>query len=245
MILIQLRQILDALESCTPGDYSTGHVIDPSFDETAVNAAIATVTSAISEAEAGDKPVAYLLPNGSIHESRELAETFDGSIALYRTPPTHTAAVQAALEAAKQAVIRTTDGWRNNDAQVALEEAIAAIEALGTKDITRTHGAEAQGAVEPTPMKETKIGRPEPAFRMDAYYYGFEPTGIKIIDLILSAVACAGKSFHHTESWGDDCSEPYHDLLRGKSPVDWIQNAADDAAAAIRAIKPEDVLEGK
>jgi hypothetical protein len=34
-----LRQAREALESCSQGDYSTGHVIDPSFDEDLVNAA--------------------------------------------------------------------------------------------------------------------------------------------------------------------------------------------------------------
>ena len=35
----------EALESCSQGDYSTGHVIDPSFDEDLVNAAIAAIDS--------------------------------------------------------------------------------------------------------------------------------------------------------------------------------------------------------
>ena len=68
--------------------------------------------------------------------------------------------------------------------------------------------------------------------RMDAYYYGFDPTGVPEIDRILSAVACAGKAFHHTEDWGDVASEyPGH---VGKTPVEWIQNAANDAAKALR-----------
>jgi hypothetical protein len=65
--------------------------------------------------------------------------------------------------------------------------------------------------------------------RMDAYYYGFTPTGVREIDLILSAVACAGKSYHHTEDWNDDGSAPPY--LEGNSPVEWIQNAANKAAA--------------
>ena len=64
--------------------------------------------------------------------------------------------------------------------------------------------------------------------RMDAYYYGFDPTGVEAIDKILSAVACAGKAYHHTEDWGDDGYTP--EYLRGASPVEWIQNAANDAA---------------
>ena len=64
--------------------------------------------------------------------------------------------------------------------------------------------------------------------RMNAYYYSFEPTGVAAIDKILSAVACAGKAYHHTEEWGEDAgSYPYH---TGSTPVEWIQNAANEAA---------------
>jgi hypothetical protein len=64
--------------------------------------------------------------------------------------------------------------------------------------------------------------------RMDAYYYGFTSTGNDAIDRILSAVACAGKSFHNTEDWNDQ-SDPW-DGHSGQSPVEWIQNAANEAA---------------
>jgi len=74
--------------------------------------------------------------------------------------------------------------------------------------------------------------------RMDAYYYGFGLTGVAEIDVLLSAVACAGKAFHHTDSWGDECS-PYHERHRGNSPVDWIQNAAEDAAAKLNAAEQD------
>ncbi len=69
--------------------------------------------------------------------------------------------------------------------------------------------------------------------RMNAYYYGFGKTGDDRIDKILSAVACAGKAFHHTESWHDEGLEPYCDHT-GESAVAWIQNAADEAAEARR-----------
>lgn len=74
--------------------------------------------------------------------------------------------------------------------------------------------------------------------KMDAYYYGFCFTGVREIDVILSAVACAGKAYHHTESWNDECS-PYHELHRGSTPADWIQNAASDAAVALTALLTE------
>ena len=68
--------------------------------------------------------------------------------------------------------------------------------------------------------------------RMDGYYIGFDQTGVFEIDLILSAIACAGKAFHHTADWGDELP-PYDDRFRGACPLDWIQNAANDAAQAI------------
>ncbi len=35
-LLESLKKCFDALESCTPSDYSTGHIIYPSFDESLV-----------------------------------------------------------------------------------------------------------------------------------------------------------------------------------------------------------------
>lgn len=69
---------------------------------------------------------------------------------------------------------------------------------------------------------------PDKPLRMDAYYYGFDPTGNRSIDLILSAVACAGKAYHHTESWSSDEDGP--------SYVDRIQQAAATAAAEIERL---------
>jgi len=65
--------------------------------------------------------------------------------------------------------------------------------------------------------------------RMSAYYYGFEPTGVYEIDVILSAVATAGRAFHYTENWQEDCAQPRP--FKGKTPEEWIQNAANEAAA--------------
>jgi hypothetical protein len=81
--------------------------------------------------------------------------------------------------------------------------------------------------------------------RMNAYYYAFQPTGVEAIDRILSAVACAGKAYHHTSQWTDDVWDydaekqrvpsPYEPFLRGWTPAEWIQNAANDAAALLAA----------
>ena len=68
--------------------------------------------------------------------------------------------------------------------------------------------------------------------RMDGYYIGFEPTGNFAIDKILGAVACAGKAYHHTDSWNDE-TNPYDDHA-GRDPNEWIQNAANEAAALFK-----------
>lgn len=72
--------------------------------------------------------------------------------------------------------------------------------------------------------------------RMDAYYYGFEKTGNPAIDKILSSVACAGKAYHHTECWNDEAGDYGHE---GKSPVDWIQNAANAAATELTSLQSD------
>jgi len=66
--------------------------------------------------------------------------------------------------------------------------------------------------------------------RMNAYYYGFEETGVYEIDLILSAVASAGKGFHHTESWTEEIKLENYGPFRGENFQQAIQNAANDAA---------------
>ena len=44
-----LKLAKDALESCDVGDYSTGHVITPSFDAVAVYGAIAAINEVLGE----------------------------------------------------------------------------------------------------------------------------------------------------------------------------------------------------
>ena len=61
------------------------------------------------------------------------------------------------------------------------------------------------------------------------------PTGVDVIDKVLSAVAWAGTAYHHTDSW-DEAAGPYDDHA-GKTPVDWIQNAAIEAAAEIERLQ--------
>ena len=76
--------------------------------------------------------------------------------------------------------------------------------------------------------------------RMNAYYYSFTPTGVALIDSILSAVAVAGKGSHHTNTWGEtDDYYGYYDRL-GFTDVscakDLIQRTADRAADAVLAL---------
>lgn len=74
-------------------------------------------------------------------------------------------------------------------------------------------------------------------WRMSGYYYGFGSTGLAGIDRILSAVGCAGKGYHHTERWADGPGDGTgYDHLRGDTYIEAIQNAADDAAAALRSL---------
>ena len=70
----------------------------------------------------------------------------------------------------------------------------------------------------------------EKELRMDAYYYGFNGTGVRVVDQILSKVAIAGKMYHSTEDWNDtDDGDP--------SPVDYIQDAACEAAEKIKELE--------
>ena len=78
-----------------------------------------------------------------------------------------------------------------------------------------------------------RVQRLDNPLRMDAYYFGFTPTGEELIDRILSAVASAGKAYHHTEDW-TEAIDPYEDVFRGQTCAEWIQYAANDAAAVIK-----------
>lgn len=71
----------------------------------------------------------------------------------------------------------------------------------------------------------------DPDARMQAYYYGFDNTGLAVIDAVLSAVAIAGKAYHHTEDWGDG----WNDYDSGENcHQNRIQRAAQKSADTIR-----------
>lgn len=71
--------------------------------------------------------------------------------------------------------------------------------------------------------------------RLDAYHYSFESTGNELVDELLSAIACAGKAYHHTERWGEK-TEKYEEFHQGDSPVDWIQNSANKLVKHIETV---------
>ncbi len=82
-----------------------------------------------------------------------------------------------------------------------------------------------------TPLKPGE-GSEEPEkgerpLRMRAYYYGFIETGVRTVDLVLEAVAIAGKESHHTDAWND--ADDYYPV----SPATRIQVAANEAAAKV------------
>lgn len=65
---------------------------------------------------------------------------------------------------------------------------------------------------------------------LNSYFFKFEPTNNEAINDILSAVARAGKAYHHTSQWADE-----NDL--GVSERDRIQLAAIVAAKTIEDLK--------
>jgi hypothetical protein len=62
------------------------------------------------------------------------------------------------------------------------------------------------------------------SINLNAYYYSFDPTGVPVIDEILSEVAAAGSGSHHTEDWAE-----YGHIER-------IQTAAAEAAEEFYAV---------
>jgi hypothetical protein len=92
--------------------------------------AMAGLSSAISEAEAGDKPVAWLFSDGMHAQTDEPGDKTHFS-PLFLTPPTHTAAVQAALEKAAKVADGFSCGSCGMDGKVAA--AIRAINVLEGK----------------------------------------------------------------------------------------------------------------
>lgn len=81
----------------------------------------------------------------------------------------------------------------------------------------------------------------DPDARMDAYYYGFDRTGVGAVDRILSQVADAGKAYHNTDSWSDryEDDDPWKRGGRTESHVERMQEAANEAAALVQELVAE------
>jgi hypothetical protein len=80
----------------------------------------------------------------------------------------------------------------------------------------------------PDELRARLLGPSDSDAQMVACYYSFDRTGVSPVDAILSAVAVAGKAYHHTEWWNDEDYPP--------SQRDRIQQAARDAAVTIDAL---------
>ncbi len=76
------------------------------------------------------------------------------------------------------------------------------------------------------------INRATATRNLDAYYYGFDPTGCDLVDSVLEQVARAGKAFHSTDDWNEED-------IDGLSPVDKMQAAANASAKTIMALIAE------
>lgn len=96
------------------------------------------------------------------------------------------------------------------------------------------HNAESDAPVLSTEQREL-LGSSDA--RMQGYYIGFDRTGVVEIDRILSALAWAGKAYHHTEGWNDDLDWDYGPFPKGTTVNDLIQKAANDAALTVEKHK--------
>lgn len=83
----------------------------------------------------------------------------------------------------------------------------------------------------PAEPSDAELRNRDGALRLDAYYYGFDATGILEIDRILAAVAVAGKGYHHTEDWTTDPSDGRLNY------VEQMQLWANRAADTIRELR--------
>jgi hypothetical protein len=106
-----LKLAEEALESCDAGDYSTGHVIHPSFNNKTVDEALAAIREALAE-PVKQEPEYWEVHNGvcphGVYRTEEQAEQvrFDmqkshdlsGSLASFNVRPLYAAPVSAKRE---------------------------------------------------------------------------------------------------------------------------------------------------
>ena len=70
----------------------------------------------------------------------------------------------------------------------------------------------------------------------NAYYFGFDATGVPEVDEVIRLVAAAGKAYHHTEYWADE-DERFSLYGDRDTYVKRIQEAADAAASAFKRLQ--------
>ena len=88
MSITAMKLALDALESCTPADISTGHVVWPSYDEQAVAQAITALRTAIEQAETQEPVAFYWEPSDDVVLAKHWTadKPPEGWTPLYTTP---------------------------------------------------------------------------------------------------------------------------------------------------------------
>ncbi len=89
-----------------------------------------------------------------------------------------------------------------------------------------------EAEIEPHLLPNAPWRRRSHGRQFDGYYIHFETTGVEDVDEVLRAVAYAGKSYHNIEGWADD-----ENKQDGKTCVEWIQEAAQNAADAMSGLR--------
>jgi len=87
MTIEAMKQALEALESCTPEDTSTGHVVWPSYDEQAVEKATTALRTAIEQAEKQEPVATVVSENKPVTMSWWHEPALPVGTKLYTTPP--------------------------------------------------------------------------------------------------------------------------------------------------------------
>lgn len=133
------------------------------------------------------------------------------------------------LRAAK-AVLTEWDAWRteggsrglSDEMMEAMRAAIAVAELAQPSEPAPADKAETH-LLPSAPWRSRSTDR-----QFDGYYIHFDTTGVDVVDEVLRAVAFAGKAYHDIEGWSSGTK------WLGKTCAEWIQDAARNAADAMR-----------
>jgi hypothetical protein len=77
--------------------------------------------------------------------------------------------------------------------------------------------------------------------RMNAYWYSSIKITVREFDIVLSAIACAGKGSHHADSW-DTLPETTFYPFKGNSYIEFIQNAAIEVSDKIKSLEAQKAI---